>query len=167
MELPFDELEALKAAMSTASPLVTPPDEGLRSAVQCAKDFVQTPGLSAAPAVSEGLTRRIREAFVKEKTMPSDYLDTQMDRVLSMGRHYQKRTVLGGKYLRCLLWPPGEEQAVLGYLPEEVGSKLPMWKRFPARLIAEVHPAQDEHEAPAHAVRVLAVARVGAAKAKG
>lgn len=166
IELPFDELEALKAAMSTASPLVTPPDEGLRAAVQTAKDFLQTPGLSAAPAVSEGLTARIREAFAKEKALPADYLSTQMERVLLAGRHYQKREVFGGKFLRCQLWPPGEADAIVGYLPEEASRKLPMWKRFRVRLIAEVHPAQDQYETPGHAVKVLGVARVGA-QAKG
>ena len=103
MEMPFDELSALKAAMSTAAPVVTPADEGLRAAVGAAKEFVQTPGLSAAPAVSEGLTQRIREAFAREKKgLPEDYLDGQMERVLLAGRHYQKREVFGGQFLRCL-----------------------------------------------------------------
>ncbi|MCK6590181.1 MAG: DUF2169 domain-containing protein, partial [Polyangiaceae bacterium] len=51
LELPFDELSALKAALSTAAPLVTPADEGLKASVGIAKEFLQTPGLSAAPAV--------------------------------------------------------------------------------------------------------------------
>ncbi|MGK3961305.1 DUF2169 domain-containing protein [Sorangium sp. So ce118] len=168
IEMPFDELEALKATMSTAAPLVTPADEGLKTAVGVAKDFVQTPGLSAAPAVSEGLTARIRDAFAKEKkALPADYLDTQVERVLLSGRHYQKREVLGGSFLRCLVRLPGESQAIVGYLPEEVGKKLPMWKSFRARLIAEVHPPQDQYETLGRAVKVLGVARAGVAQAKG
>ena len=98
LELPFDELEALKAAMSAALPVITAADEELESAVATANDFVQTPGLWAAPAVSEGLTTRIREAFVKEKTaLPSDYVDTHVERVLLSGRHHQKREVFGGR----------------------------------------------------------------------
>jgi hypothetical protein len=160
LELPFDELEALKAAMSTASPVITPADEQLKAAVAIAKDFVQTPGLSAAPAVSEGLTARIREAFVKEKkTFPSDYLDNQVERVLLSGRHYQKREVFGGMYVRCLIWLPGERKTIVGYLPADVSKKLPMWKRFRARVIAEVHPAQDQYEASTKAVKVVGVGR--------
>ncbi len=162
LELPFDELEALKAAMSTALPLITPADEQLKATVAMAKDFVQTPGLSASPAVSEELTTRIRDAFVKEKkALPSDYLDTQMERVLLLGRHYQKREVFGGMYVRCLVWLPGEQNAITGYLPADVSKKLPMWKRFRARVIAEVHPAQDQYETSARAVKVVGVGRTG------
>lgn len=160
IEMPFDELEALKAAMSTAAPLVTAADEGLKAAVGMAKEFVQTPGLSAASTVSEGLTGRIREAFAREKKgLPADYLDQQMERVLLSERHYQKRKVFGGRFVRCLVWLPGEPHAVVGYLPEEVGTKLPMWRRFRARLIVEVWPGQDQYEASPTAVRGFAIAR--------
>lgn len=162
LELPFDELETLKAAMSTALPLITPADEQLKAAVTIAKEFVQTPGLSPAPAVSEGLTARIREAFVKEKKeMPADYLDAQIERVLLSGRHYQKREVFGGIFVRCLLWLQGKRNAITGYLPAEASTTLPIWKRIRARVIAEVHPAQDQYEASARALKVVATGRVG------
>jgi hypothetical protein len=164
LELPLDELEALKAAVTTASPLVTPADEGLKASVEIAKDFLRTPGLMAAPSVSEGLTTRIREAFVREKKgLPADYLDAQMERVLLAGRHYQKREVLGGTYLRCLLWLSGEQGAHLGYLPADVAKKLPMFRRFRGRVIAEVHPAQDQYEVQGKALRVVALGRRGGA----
>jgi hypothetical protein len=162
LELPFDELEALKAAVTTAAPLVTPADEGLKASVEIAKDFLRTPGLMAAPSVSEGLTARIREAFAREKKgLPADYLETQVERVLLGGRHYQKREVLGGTHLRCLLWLAGEQSALLGYLPENIAKKLPMFRRFRGRVIAEVHPAQDQYEVQAQALRVVALGRMG------
>ncbi|MDC0740694.1 DUF2169 family type VI secretion system accessory protein [Polyangium mundeleinium] len=160
IEMPFDELEALKAAMSTAAPLVTAADEGLKAAVGVAKDFVQMPGLSAAPAVCEGLTTRIRDAFSREKKgLPADYLEQQMERVLLGGRHYQKREVFGGRFLRCLIWLPGEKGAIVGYLPEEVGKKVPMWRRWRGRVVGEVWPAQDQYEAGPVTVRGMALAR--------
>jgi len=163
IEMPFDELESLRAAMSTSAPLVTPADENLKAAVGVAKEFVQTPGLSAAPEVSEGLTARIREAFAKEKKgLQADYLGQQMERVLLTGRSYQKREVFGGMFLRCLLWLPGEKAALVGYLPEEVGKKLPMYKRFRARVMSEVWPGQDQYETSARAaLKVVALGRVG------
>lgn len=162
IEMPFDELEALKAAMSTAAPLVTAADEGLKAAVGVAKDFVQMPGLSAAPAVCEGLTTRIRDAFSREKKgLPADYLEQQMERVLLGGRHYQRREVFGGRFLRCLIWLPGEKGAIVGYLPEEVGKKVPMWRRWRGRVVAEVHPQQDQFEGRGRALRVAAVGRAG------
>lgn len=162
LELPFDELEALKAAMSAALPAVSAADKQLEEAVAIAKDFVRTPGLSPAPAVSEGLTARIREAFVKEKkAFPSGYVDTQMERVLLSGRHYQKREVFGGMFVRCLTWLPGEKSALVGYLPADVSNKLPMWRRFRVRVIAEVHPAQDQYEARPFALKILGIVREG------
>jgi hypothetical protein len=112
--------------------------------------------------VSEGLTLRIRDAFVREKkSLPADYIDHQMEWVLLSGRHYQKREVFGGMFVRCLIWLPGERAGVVGYMPAEVSKKLPMWKRFRARVIAEVHPGQDQYEASGRAVKVLGVGRVG------
>lgn len=162
LETPFDELEALKAAMSTATPLVTPADEQLKAAVNVAKEFIQVPGLVATPAVSDGLTSRIRDAFAKEKkALPPDYLDQQIERGLLANRSYQKREVFGGTYLRCLLWLPSEKAPLIAYIPADLAKKLPMWKRFRARIIAEVHPAQDQYETVARAVKVMAIGRVG------
>lgn len=159
LEMPFDELETLKAAVSTASPLVTPIDETLKTAITTAKDFLQTPGLSSAPSVSEGLTSRIREAFTREKkSLSADYLDTQMERALLAGRHYQRRDVLGETHLRFLL-RTGEGSPVVGYIVEEVAKKLPMFKRFRGRMVAEVHLVEDQYETAPHALRVVAFAR--------
>lgn len=161
LELPFDELSALKAALSTAAPLVTPADEGLKASVGIAKEFLQTPGLSAAPAVCEGLTNRIREAFSKEKkALPADYLDAQMERVLLSDRQYQKRKVFGGPYLRVLVWLPGEKDAVVGYLPQDVAEMLPAYRRFGARAVVAVHPRNDQYEGCKQALNVAALAVV-------
>ncbi|MCK6591838.1 MAG: hypothetical protein L6Q76_30165 [Polyangiaceae bacterium] len=165
IELPFDELEALKAAVTTASPVATPADEGLKASLEIAKDFLRIPGLLAAPSVSEGLTARIQEAFSREKKgLPAGYMDAQMERALLAGRHYQKREVLGGTYLRFLLWLPGEQHALLGYLPVDLAKKLPMFRRFRGRVIAEVYPAQDQYEMQGQALRVVAMARGGEAR---
>ena len=72
--------------------------------MESAKEFLKTPGLSSAPAVSEGLTTRIKEAFGQgRRNVPAGYVDTQTERVLLEQRHYQKRAVLGEKHLRALL----------------------------------------------------------------
>jgi hypothetical protein len=39
-----------------------------------------------------------------------------------------------------------------------------MWKRFRTRLIAEVHPVQDQYETLPRTVKVVALARTGANK---
>jgi hypothetical protein len=161
LEVQLDELEGLKAAATTAAPLITPTDEALRAAVEAADTFLGRPGLRATPAVCEGLHTRIREAFAREKKgLPGDYLDKQVERALLSGRHYQKRDVLGGTFLRGVIWIPGERDGVLGYVPEELGKKLPMYRRVGVRVVAEVLPQQDQFEARVIALRVVAVGRV-------
>jgi hypothetical protein len=165
LEFPFDELESLKAAMSAAIPLITSADEQLQEAVQVAKNFVQTPGLLAAPAVCEGLTERIRAALSKtKKGLPEDYLDTQMQRVLITGRHYQRCEVFGKTYLRAFLGFAAETAPQIAYVPAEAAKVLPMLKKLPTRLIVEVHPAQEQFEARTIALKVVAMSRVGLRK---
>jgi hypothetical protein len=161
LEVQLDELEGLKAAATTAAPLITPADEGLRAAVEAADRFLGRPGLLATPTVCEGLHTRIREAFAREKKgLPGDYLDKQVERALLSGRHYQKREVLGGWFLRGVIWILGEREGMLGYVPEELGKKLPMYRRVGVRVIGEVLPRQDQFEVQAIALKVAVVGRV-------
>ncbi len=155
----FDELETLKATVTTVSPLATPNDESLRAALDNAREFLKTPGLSSAPAVSDGLTARIKEAFGQgRRSVPAGYIDTHTERVLLEQRYYQKRTVLGERYLRALL--PLSGSAYPTYIPEAVSAKLPMYQRFRARLIVEIHQQEDQYESHPLALRVLALSRV-------
>ena len=75
---------------------------------------------------------------------------------------YKRRfqTVFGAPAIRTLLISPGSSSALPIYLPESLGRQLPMCPRFKARLIAEAHPRQDQHETHAAALRAVALARV-------
>ena len=178
MELPFDELAALRATLTTVAPLVGQ-DEALKSAVQAAKEFLATPGLMSAPAVAEGLTKRMEEAFAQGKrVVPPGYLEAQRERALLEHRQYQRRAVFGGKHLRALVKLEGSEPAsatkpsgaqrssagnapgpVPAYLPESLAESLPMVPRFRVRLLADVRLSADRYESHAAALRVLALAR--------
>ncbi len=161
LEIQFDELEGLKAAASTAAPLVTSADEGLRAAVEAADAFFNRPGLLATPTVCDGLRTRIREAFVREKkSLQADYLDKQVEQALLMGRCYQKRRLFGGVLLRAHLWVAGEKDAMLAYVPEDLAGNLPMFRRFQVRVVADVHPQVDQYEMRPLALRVLIAGRV-------
>jgi hypothetical protein len=157
---PFDELETLKATVTTVTPLVGPNDETLRVTVELAKDFLRTPGLLSAPAVAEGLTSRIKDAFNGGKRMvPAGYLEAQTERVLLEHRHYQKRSVLGKPHLRGLISLSGSATPIPAYLPADVAALLPLFPRWKARLCAEVRLPEDHQETQPSALRVLAIAR--------
>ena len=160
LEIQLDELEALKAAATTVAPVVSPPDEGLRAALEATDTFLRRQGLSAAPAVCEGLQMRLREAFLRDKrALPPDYVERQVERALLTGRHYQRRDVFGGPFFRAILRVTGEKDGLVVYLPEALHRKVPMFRRFPVRAIADVHPHQDPYETRPLALRVLALAR--------
>ncbi|WP_438030764.1 DUF2169 domain-containing protein [Sorangium sp. So ce233] len=155
----FDELETLKAMVTAATPLVGSDDQ-LKAAVAPAQEFLKLPELRSSPAVAEGLTTRIKEAFEGKRVAPAGYLKTQTERALLDQRHYQRRPVFGGPHLRALLQPPGSSQQVPAYLPEALAQQLPLYQRFRARILAELHLQVDQHESHPIALRVLALARV-------
>ena len=160
MRFAFDELAALKAMVTTATPFVGG-DEPLKAAVDAAKDFLQTPGLLSTPAVTEVLTARIRETFGRSKrALPAGYLEAQTDRALLDQRHYQTRMFTGEPQVRALLHATGDARPMLTYVPAFAGRLLPLFQRFPARLIAEALPSTDQYETQPLALRVLALARL-------
>ena len=164
IEMPFDELESLRAAVLAAAPQVTPADKDLKAAVDAAREFLAWPGLtSAPPSVTLAHRERIREALGREKkSLPGGFLEQETTQVLLRGRHYQKRAVMGEENLRFLLRTRGEEGTLVGYLPAKLAKDLPMFQRFSARLLAEVRLGEDQYETSKLALRALALARVEA-----
>lgn len=159
LSFPFDELETLKATVATVTPLIGN-DEQLKAAVTNAQDLLKLPDLRTSPAVVESLTLRIREVFSQGKrAVPAGYLDTQVERALLEQRHYQRRAVFGGPHLRALLVPSGASQPVPSYMPDALAQKLPLYQRFKARLIVEIHPQLDQYETSPMGLRVIALAR--------
>ncbi len=160
LQLPFDELETLKATVTTASPLVGQ-DESLKVAVEVAKEFLRTPGLLSSAATAEGLTNRIKEAFnAGRRVVPAGYLEQQVERVLLEKRAYSRREVFGSRHLRGLLHQGNSATPVPTYLPEAVAPKLPMFQRFKVRMVVEVDFTVDQYESHQAALKTVAIARL-------
>jgi hypothetical protein len=159
LHLPFDELETLKATVTTVSPLVGQ-DESLRASVDAGKDFLATPGLLSSAAVAEGLTGRIKESFGQgRRVVPTGYLEAQVERVLLEKRHYQRREIFGAPHLRGLLQMAGSSAPIPTCLPEKLASLLPMYQRFKVRLVAQAELSVDQYESHQAALRGVALAR--------
>ncbi len=154
-ELQFDEKEALAATAAVAGPFASS-DKSLKEAVEKASE-----GAPADRAMCEKLTARLRDAFAaSQRAMPQGYLAAQAERILLEGRQYQKRTLLGQRWIRGLLTAPGSPSPIPTYLPESLAEELPMFLRFPVKLVAEARPALDQYEAHPHALRVVALGRL-------
>ncbi len=158
---PFDERETLRASIAVSTPLAGN-DEALKNVIREARDFLAG-GDVCPPPIVEGYTARLREAFSRiRKSLSYDVLETQVERALLEGRHYQKRQVLGMTAIRALLHSSttaGARPAPV-YLPDDLARRLPMYTRFRTRMIAELYLQEDQYEQHPGALKVHAIGRV-------
>src|SRR5690606_7918382 len=102
-----------------------------------------------------------RDAFVAApRLVQPSYLDDQTERALLERRGYQRKSAFGQKHLRGELVFTGMDAGVPTYLADDLAKKLPLFRRFRVRLLAEVHHQEDQYEAHGAAFRAVAVARV-------
>ena len=166
LELPFDEIAMLDALLGAAASLAAG-DKKLKEVIDLATEVMKTP-LGGSPGVAAGFVARVREAWSRaNRLLPGDYLDLHTRRLLLEKRAYQKRQLNNEVWIRALLTQPGESAPIPAYLPEALGRWLPLFARFPARLLAEAVPQQDQSETHPVALRVAALARVVTGRARG
>jgi hypothetical protein len=160
LELSFDEVETLKVVLAAATPLAGA-DKKLKETVDLAAEVQKSP-FGGLPDVAAGWTARIREAWTKaaNRTLPADYLDTHAKHLLLEQRKYVRRDLCNETWLRAQLSMPGAPAPVPLYLPEAIAKWLPLFNRFPARVLAEAVPQQDQFETQPVALRAMALARV-------
>lgn len=120
--------------------------------------------LLAAGCVPESLAaallRRLDKAAGAGPERPEAAHASLRQELLLQRRAFARREVLGESHLRALLRSPGTAGGVPVYLPEAATKRLPLLGCFAARLLAELHPRQEDGEAEPHALRALALARV-------
>ncbi len=155
----FDEVEELRALIAAAMPLARA-DMRLAGLLDFAVEMAKTE-LQGSPDVAALIAGSIRDAWAAANQMlPASHLAEQVERGLLARRCYQRRELLGARWIRALFTATGGEAGpVPAYLPAAASSRLPIMRRFPVRLLAEVVPQQDQLEASPVALRVAAVAR--------
>jgi hypothetical protein len=160
LELPFDEVKSLEATIAAATSIARV-DPRLSEMLDFASGMAKTP-LQASPEVAEALCAHLRDLWTQaNRVLPSNHLEAQVRRSLLMARSYQRRELLGRTWIRALFTPAEAGAArVPAYLPPAMARSVPLFNRFPARLLAEVVPQQDAYEESRVALRVSAVARV-------
>jgi len=142
-------------------------DKKLKEVIDLAAEVMKTP-LGGSPGVAAGFVTRVREAWSRaNRLLPGDYLDLHTRRLLLEKRAYQKRQLSNEVWIRALLTQPGETAPLPTYLPEALSRWLPLFARFPARLLAEAVPQQDQSESHPVALRVAALARMVTGRARG
>jgi len=163
LEMVFDPVETLKAMLPVAASFAgTGPDDPLAAAVAGASTFLNTPGFPS-PLVADTLATRVRNAFIqgrKGTKERAEALDGPAERVLVERRLYRRRPVFGDTFVRAAVLLPGSPHAVPTYFPEAAVKKLPLHRRYRARILAETHLAADPAESHPVALRAIALAEV-------
>jgi hypothetical protein len=166
VRLLFDELETLRATLTIAA-VFAAGDDPLKAAIAEARELLRTPDLRSPPSVTEGYITRVQEAMKRAKRGPTPgYLEEQTERVLVEARHYQRRTVYGAPHLRAQIQIGNGARPWPLYIPEAAATRLPMFARFTARILAEASLQENQYEAHPAALRAAAIARVAAAPGK-
>jgi hypothetical protein len=159
LELPFDEIETLKVLTGAAAPLATG-DKKLKETIDLANEALGTP-LGQSPEVAANFSLRVREAWTKaNRFLAPDYLEVHSRRVLLEQRKYQMREIVGAQWIRGLMHGVWGDKGIPTYLPADLAKKMPLFTKFPVRLIVEVMPQQDQYEQQAISLRVHALARL-------
>jgi len=157
LSFPFDELDTLKLTVAAARPLASS-DKKLKEALDLASELLRS-DLETIEA-ADAITARIREAWSRvPRPKDSPSLEARVEQKLLEERKYQRRSVLDAELFRALLLPPTGDP-VVAYLPVKLEKRLPLFARFPVKLLAELYPTQDPSERSPVALKIVALARV-------
>jgi hypothetical protein len=162
LQLPFDDALELKATAELAGQTAPSDQKRLKELVDYANDLVKLP-TQASPSFVRQVLGQLHEAWEKSpRSLPSGFLQKNVERGLLEQRAYCKRTVFGAPHLRAYVTT--DEGDVPVYLPESVADSLPLLTSFRVRLIAEAHPAEDGLESSPVALLARALGRVAEAR---
>jgi hypothetical protein len=162
LQLPFDDKLELKATADLAGQTAPSDQKRLKELVDYANDLVKLP-TQASPGFVRQILAQLHDAWEKApRSLPSGFLQKNVERGLLEQRAFCKRTVFGAPHLRAYL--ATDEGDVPVYLPESVADHLPLFSSFRVRLIAEAHPAEDGLETSPVALLGRALARVAEAR---
>jgi hypothetical protein len=156
LRFPFDGVATLEATLAAVAPFLLA-DGDLERVVSAVAELARAPWLRNAGDAATTLVERVREACGRVDPL---VLDGRVERILLEQRAYQRRTILGGRFIRALLAPTGGGAMVPCYLPEALGDLLPLARSLLVRMVAEAHVRQDEADPHDAALKVLALGRV-------
>ncbi len=152
----FDEVETLRTTIAVAQ-LVAGSDKKVLAAIAVGQEAVAA-SIAPRPETALGFVRQIEQA-TNALNLPTRYVAAEVERVLTEGRKYKRRTVLGAPRVRADLTLRGGEVMSM-YIPDSASSSLPLLLSFSVVAICEVTPREDLTEAQDDALVALALGRV-------
>jgi hypothetical protein len=160
----FSPHEILQATLAAVAPFTTA-DADLKQVAGEVRDVLSAPGVAASRKVLDTLIERLRKAFgARSRDVEASYLEETTTASLVENRKYDLRKVLGTECLRASLHPRATDAdrrpaPIPIYIPAEAGEELPLARRWPARVVAELRSRADESEPARVALRARAIGR--------
>ncbi len=152
----LDQRKVLEALIGMMKPLAGS-DKNIAEAVENAQLFASNEW--SAPKSIEIATTRLRETAAKaQREVAAAQLQATAERMVLEKRGFETRSVLGGEHVRGD-FHLGTGSIIPIYMPMACKDELPLFERFPARVVGEVRLKQDSQESAPIALLARAVAR--------
>lgn len=147
IEMAFDEMERLRATVSTAAPLAR--DEALLKAIKDADEFLARSNLLCSDAVPRAMSERIVKAFRagRHEDVGAEYLEEQVVKVLADRRLHVMRDAEGGR--SSLAWTGASSRRIGLFFPDAARPLLPVSTIWHGRMIIKLLAAQVHLGSPA------------------
>jgi len=153
----FDEVEALRTTIAVAQQ-VAGGDKKVLAAIAVGQEALAAPVVPRSETTL-GLVRQIEQAAAS-LSLPARYVPAEVERVLTEGRKYKRRTLLGAPRVRADLAVSRGGEVMPVYVPESASTSLPQLLSFPVVALCEVIPREDLTETQDEALVVGALGRV-------
>jgi len=150
LEFRYEPFAMLEATVAIALP--APEDEAdLQTAVKSARALIDAPRHQRCAAAATNARQRLLALL--DETAPE-----RVEQLLVARRAFCRTKVFGSDHVVVTL--RHDKHAWPCYLPPEYVSAAPAFAHFPCRLVAEIHPRQNQSEVAGTALRALALGRI-------
>lgn len=152
----FDEAAELAMTAKLAKPLARK-SLRLRKLVDQALELEELP-LGGTRNFAVDLVARIKRTWSADnRELPADFLESNAHEKLLADRAFPRRQVLGESHLRGDMVGPGDVSLPV-FMSEACALHMPLSLTHEVRLVVEACPRQEESDATATSLRVIAVA---------
>ena len=153
----FDEVEVLRTTVQVAQQVASG-DKKVLAAIAVGQEALSAP-ITPRPETTLGFVRQIEQA-AGSLSLPTRYVAAEVERVLTEGRKYKRRTLLGAPRVRAdlVLMRSGEVFPI--YVPDAASTSMPLLVTFPVIALCDVIPREDLTESQDEALMAHALGRV-------
>jgi hypothetical protein len=160
LQLPFDPVEHLRATSGAMRPLAGG-DRKLAEALASVDELLASPLAAASTDALQKMQDHLRRTLREQRRAVSPAeLDEVVTRSLLVERRYQRRTLLGGEFIRSMFAPSGGREAFPCYLPTALEKGLPLVTALRVKLLAEAPVRLDQYESARVALRTVTLGRI-------